>query len=85
MGNATAWLYIQVSEPQGVEVRGGGLLMSWLPTADADADLRCLDSVEMVILPRARDVGGFMVRRFPIIPTDASEFIPLPHESPRSV
>lgn len=37
--------------------------MSWLPTADADTDLKCPDSVEMVILPRASDIGGFEVRR----------------------
>ncbi len=37
--------------------------MSWLPTADADADLRSPDGVEMVILPRASDIGGFEVRR----------------------
>ncbi len=37
--------------------------MSWLPTADADNDLICPDGVEMVILPRASDVGGFEVRR----------------------
>lgn len=37
--------------------------MSWLPTADADSDLRCPDGVEMVILPRASDIGGFEVRR----------------------
>lgn len=37
--------------------------MSWLPTADADTDLRCPDGVEMVILPRASDIGGFEVRR----------------------
>lgn len=37
--------------------------MSWLPTADADTDLKCPDGVEMVILPRASDIGGFEVRR----------------------
>lgn len=37
--------------------------MSWLPTADADTDLRCPDGIEMVILPRASDLGGFEVRR----------------------
>ena len=37
--------------------------MSWLPTADADNDLKCPDGVEMVILPRASDIGGFEVRR----------------------
>lgn len=37
--------------------------MSWLPTAEADTDLRCPDGVEMVILPRASDIGGFEVRR----------------------
>lgn len=37
--------------------------MSWLPTADANSDLRCPDGVEMVILPRASDIGGFEVRR----------------------
>lgn len=37
--------------------------MSWLPTADPGADLRCPDGVEMVILPRASDLGGFEVRR----------------------
>ncbi len=37
--------------------------MSWLPTADADTDLKCPDGVEMVILPRASDIGGLEVRR----------------------
>lgn len=37
--------------------------MSWLPTAEADTDLKCPDGVEMVILPRASDIGGFEVRR----------------------
>lgn len=37
--------------------------MSWLPTADADNDLKCPDGLEMVILPRASDIGGFEVRR----------------------
>ncbi|MGH7130970.1 MAG: pirin family protein [Phycisphaerales bacterium] len=37
--------------------------MSWLPTAEADAELKCPDCVEMVILPRASDIGGFEVRR----------------------
>ncbi|HMP38268.1 MAG TPA: pirin family protein [Phycisphaerales bacterium] len=37
--------------------------MSWLPTADADTDPRRPDGVEMVILPRASDIGGLEVRR----------------------
>ena len=37
--------------------------MSWLPTVDADTDLGCHHGVEMVILPRASDIGGFEVRR----------------------
>lgn len=37
--------------------------MSWLPTADPDSDPRYPDGVEMVILPRASDIGGFEVRR----------------------
>lgn len=37
--------------------------MSWLPTAEPDVDLTCPEMVEMVIIPRASDIGGFEVRR----------------------
>jgi len=37
--------------------------MSWLPTAEPDADLNCPAAVEMVIIPRTSDIGGFEVRR----------------------
>jgi len=37
--------------------------MSWLPTAGADSDLECPECVEMVIIPRTSDIGGFEVRR----------------------
>jgi redox-sensitive bicupin YhaK (pirin superfamily) len=37
--------------------------MSWLPTVEADTKLDCPECVEMVILPRASDIGGFEVRR----------------------
>lgn len=37
--------------------------MSWLPGAEPDATAQCPSGVEMVILPRASDIGGFEVRR----------------------
>ncbi|MBI1190199.1 MAG: hypothetical protein GC200_05895 [Tepidisphaera sp.] len=37
--------------------------MSWLPGAEPSASTQCPPSVEMVILPRASDIGGFEVRR----------------------
>ncbi|MGE0771878.1 MAG: pirin family protein [Cyclobacteriaceae bacterium] len=37
--------------------------MSWLPSAEPDIDLNCPDLVEMVIIPRTSDIGGFEVRR----------------------
>ncbi len=38
--------------------------MSWLPTEDpAPGDAKACDMIEQVIVPRARDLGGFEVRR----------------------
>ncbi|MFA6046155.1 MAG: pirin family protein [Phycisphaerales bacterium] len=37
--------------------------MSWLPGAEPDSSTQCPSGVEMVILPRASDIGGFEVRR----------------------
>ena len=37
--------------------------MSWLPTADPNADYNCPEAVEMVIVPRVGDIGNFEVRR----------------------
>jgi redox-sensitive bicupin YhaK (pirin superfamily) len=38
--------------------------MSWLPDNDpAPGDKRACDAIEQVIVPRARDLGGFTVRR----------------------
>lgn len=37
--------------------------MSWLPTTDPGSTTDCPESVEMVIIPRASDIGGFEVRR----------------------
>lgn len=37
--------------------------MSWLPTTDPACTTDCPPSVEMVIIPRASDIGGFEVRR----------------------
>jgi redox-sensitive bicupin YhaK (pirin superfamily) len=38
--------------------------MSWLPSADPIlGDKRSCDALELVIVPRARDIGGFEVRR----------------------
>ncbi|MEQ8844418.1 MAG: pirin family protein [Phycisphaerales bacterium] len=37
--------------------------MSWLPTADPNSTTDCPESVELVIIPRASDIGGFEVRR----------------------
>lgn len=38
--------------------------MSWNPSEDpAPGDVRACDALEQVIVPRARDVGGFSVRR----------------------
>ena len=37
--------------------------MSWLPTTDPACTTDCPEAVEMVIIPRASDIGGFEVRR----------------------
>jgi redox-sensitive bicupin YhaK (pirin superfamily) len=38
--------------------------MSWIPTEDPQpGDHRACDAIEQVIVPRARDLGGFSVRR----------------------
>ena len=38
--------------------------MSWLPSNDPIiGDQRSCDALELVIVPRARDLGGFSVRR----------------------
>jgi redox-sensitive bicupin YhaK (pirin superfamily) len=38
--------------------------MSWLPTNDPiPGDARSCDALELVVVPRARDLGGFSVRR----------------------
>ncbi|MCZ0964551.1 pirin family protein [Paracoccus benzoatiresistens] len=37
--------------------------MSWNPTQNPDCPLDCLDSIKTLIIPRARDLGGFEVRR----------------------
>lgn len=37
--------------------------MSWLPTAEPQIDRKCPEMVELVIIPRASDIGGFEVRR----------------------
>jgi redox-sensitive bicupin YhaK (pirin superfamily) len=38
--------------------------MSWTPTEDPQpGDHRACDALEQVIVPRARDLGGFSVRR----------------------
>ncbi len=38
--------------------------MSWQPTNDpVPGDARACDAIEQVIVPRARDLGGFSVRR----------------------
>ncbi len=37
--------------------------MSWLPSSDPSCTTDCPDAVEMVIIPRASDIGGFEVRR----------------------
>ena len=37
--------------------------MSYMPGAEADIDLDCPESVEMVIVPRTGDIGNFEVRR----------------------
>jgi redox-sensitive bicupin YhaK (pirin superfamily) len=38
--------------------------MSWLPASDPEpGDVRACDAIEQVIVPRARDLGGFSVRR----------------------
>jgi redox-sensitive bicupin YhaK (pirin superfamily) len=49
---------IQVGEGHGAEK------MSWTPTNDPlPGDHRACDALEQVIVPRARDLGGFSVRR----------------------
>ena len=37
--------------------------MSWLPSNDPSCTTDCPEAVEMVIIPRASDIGGFEVRR----------------------
>ena len=38
--------------------------MSWLPASDPVlGDKRGCDALELIIVPRARDIGGFEVRR----------------------
>ncbi|MDT1063315.1 pirin family protein [Paracoccus sp. CPCC 101403] len=37
--------------------------MSWNPTQNPECPLDSLDSIETLIIPRARDLGGFEVRR----------------------
>ncbi|MBV9518055.1 MAG: hypothetical protein JO068_08025, partial [Hyphomicrobiales bacterium] len=38
--------------------------MSWLPASDPIlGDKRSCDALELVIVPRARDIGGFEVHR----------------------
>jgi redox-sensitive bicupin YhaK (pirin superfamily) len=37
--------------------------MSYLPCAEADMELQCPESIEMVIIPRTGDIGNFEVRR----------------------
>jgi len=38
--------------------------MSWMPSQDPVlGDKRSCDALELVIVPRARDIGGFEVRR----------------------
>jgi len=37
--------------------------MSWLPSSDPNCTTDCPEAVEMVIIPRASDIGGFEVRR----------------------
>jgi hypothetical protein len=39
-------------------------IMSWQPSEDPKpGDARACDAIEQVIVPRARDLGGFEVRR----------------------
>ncbi len=37
--------------------------MSWNPTHNPDCPLAGSDALETLIIPRARDLGGFEVRR----------------------
>lgn len=37
--------------------------MSWMPGAEQDVNLDCPEAVEMVIIPRTNDIGGFEVYR----------------------
>ena len=37
--------------------------MSWNPTQNPDCPQSNLDALETLIIPRARDLGGFEVRR----------------------
>ena len=38
--------------------------MSWQPAIDPQpGDIRAYDAIDVVIVPRARDLGGFSVRR----------------------
>ncbi|MGD1916545.1 MAG: pirin family protein [Phycisphaerales bacterium] len=37
--------------------------MSWLPSSDPSCTTDCPEAVEMVIIPRVSDIGGFEVRR----------------------
>jgi redox-sensitive bicupin YhaK (pirin superfamily) len=44
--------------------QNGGAIMSWMPSQDPVlGDKHTCDALELVIVPRARDLGGFEVRR----------------------
>ena len=48
--------------------------MTWIPHLDTDfPDASTADSVEMVIVPRARDIGAFEVRR--ALPTKQRQMV----------
>jgi redox-sensitive bicupin YhaK (pirin superfamily) len=48
--------------------------MSWLPSSDPVlGDKRSCDALELVIVPRARDIGGFEVRR--ALPSAAKQMV----------
>jgi hypothetical protein len=57
--------------------------MSWQPAIDPKpADTFACDAIEMVIVPRTRDLGAdWKMARFEAIPGD-TEFIPLPSLRP---
>jgi redox-sensitive bicupin YhaK (pirin superfamily) len=49
--------------PAGKLQNGGGEIMSWMPTNDPLlGDAKSCDAIELVIVPRVRDLGGFEVR-----------------------